>query len=35
MVLLLGVSSLHDQGRSRDEWRRLLQLLPAAVEFGC
>ena len=34
LLLLLGVRSLHDQGRSGDEWRRLLQLLPAAVEFG-
>ena len=33
-LLLLGVRSLHDQGRSGDEWRRLLQLLLAAVEFG-
>ena len=32
--LLLGVRSLHDQGRSGDEWRRLLQPLFAAVEFG-
>ena len=31
---LLGVRSLHDQGRSGDEWRRLLQFLLAAVEFG-
>ena len=30
----LGVRSLHDQGRSGDEWRHLLQLLLAAVEFG-
>ena len=34
LLLLLGVHSLHDQGRSGDEWRRLLQLLLAAVEFG-
>ena len=34
LLLLLGVRSLHDQGLSGDEWRRLLQLLLAAVEFG-
>ena len=33
-LLLLGVRSLHDQGRSGDERRRLLQLLLAAVVFG-
>ena len=33
-LLLLGIRSLHDQGRSGDEWRRLLQLLLAAVDFG-
>ena len=31
---LLGFRRLHDQGRSEDEWSRLLQLLLAAVEFG-
>ena len=34
LLLLLGVRSLHDQGRSGDEWRCLLQLLLAAVECG-
>ena len=34
LLLLLGVRSLHDQGRSGDEQCRLLQLLLAAVEFG-
>ena len=31
---LLLVRRLHDQGRSGDEWRRLLQILFAVVEFG-
>ena len=34
LLLLLGVCSLHDQGRLGDEWHRLLQLLLAAIKCG-